>query len=63
MINLFNKPKPEADARAYCRTIGADPDAMVWGKTFAAGPILKPRWQWYVSQGAADRSPVYSQEN
>jgi len=55
MFNLFNKPTTEVEARAYCRAINADPDAMVWGKTFG-GRLLLPRWQWYVAAPGSDRS-------
>ena len=58
MFNLFNRPtSAEAEARAYCRSIGADPDEIVWGP---GRQVRQPRWILYVSQGAADRTPVYS---
>jgi hypothetical protein len=60
MIERRKRSDREADARAYCRSIGADPDALVWGPRRL---VQMPRWRLYVSQGAADRSPVYSQED
>lgn len=57
MFNLFNRPSAEVEARAYCRKIGADPDAMVWGKGFGGRQLL-PRWQWYVATSGGDRTPV-----
>lgn len=65
MFNLFNRPAHEADARAYCHSIGADPDERVKGwlkETGGWGPprlqITRPRWEWYVSANPAiDRTP------
>lgn len=58
MINLFNRPSAEAEARAYCRSIGTDPDAVVRGYNFT-GPVMRPRWQWYLGVSeAALRKPI-----
>lgn len=68
MFNLFNKPTPESEARAYCRSIGANPDVLVrgwnrvdggreWG--MVGGFEVKPRWQWYLGVSeAALRRPL-----
>jgi len=62
MINLFNRPSAEAEARAYCRKMGACPDAKVYGKDGMrfghTNPVLLPRWQWYlgVSEAALRKS-------
>lgn len=38
----------EQSARAYCHSIGADPDEIVWGGGRLRDRICKPRWCWYV---------------
>lgn len=45
----------ERSARAYCHSISANPDEIIWGYSQKAAPIPKgrvrshaPRWQWYV---------------
>jgi len=43
---------PEDRAKAYCASIGADPDEIVVGfRRYRDGFLhrdRKPRWQWYV---------------
>lgn len=55
MFNPLNRTAEEVEARAYCRSISADPDALVWGRGLA-GRTLLPRWQWYVARPGVDRS-------
>jgi hypothetical protein len=42
----------ERNARAYCLSIGADPDELVWGVRPApfgqVNQFTMPRWRWYV---------------
>jgi predicted RNA-binding protein with PUA-like domain len=42
----------ERNARAYCHSIFADPDELVWGPANSffrpKARVKKPRWQWYV---------------
>lgn len=64
MFNLFNRPtSPEAEAKAYCKEWGKDPDEMVKGwNTIAYGKrvaVERPRWQWYLGVSeAALRKPI-----
>ncbi|MGX9980684.1 hypothetical protein [Methylobacterium fujisawaense] len=42
----------ERNARAYCLSIGANPDELVWGPANdffrPKARIQAPRWHWYV---------------
>lgn len=49
----------EQTARAYCHSIGADPDEVVGGYSAPVLPVLRgwrearvwttcPRWRWYI---------------
>jgi hypothetical protein len=38
----------ERSARAYCHSISANPDEIVWGGGRIQNRTYKPRWQWYV---------------
>lgn len=49
-LGYFNR-STEANARAYCISIGADPDELVNGYARDIRPrlwISAPRWQWYL---------------
>lgn len=43
----------ERNARDYCHSIGADPDALVRGYDFKTyghrGVMVQLRWRWYVN--------------
>lgn len=42
----------ERNARAYCLSIGANPDELVWGPandfSRPKARVRAPRWHWYV---------------
>lgn len=42
--------REEREARAYCESIGADPDELIWGG-WGTGDRIEwlqaPRWTWY----------------
>lgn len=59
MFGLNNRSQ-EQDARAYCASIGADPDEVVSGYIrhhSACHWTRMPRWRWYlgVSEAALSR--------
>jgi hypothetical protein len=51
----YAKTAEEARARAYCESIGADPDEVVAGCDWGAR-FRQPRWRWYVGAVIQSRS-------
>jgi hypothetical protein len=53
---MFETEQHERNARAYCRSIGADPDEWVEGVDelrFGTRERMScPRWRWYVGASA-----------
>lgn len=55
MLDLNNR-SPEADARAYCASIGADADEVVGGYVRHHSARIwtrMPRWRWYLGASEA----------
>lgn len=54
---MSHNAQRERDARAYCRSIGLNPDDMVLGvddhRFGSKLPSVLPRWQWYLGVSEA----------